>query len=121
MAESNEQTTPTTPSSSEAASLLGTFSDELANVVQRASCSIVTLAARPRQSATGILWREGTETIVLTADHVIEREDDIAITLPDGRETKGQLMGAIRPPTWLLFVLAVLNLVKEALLPSLVR
>jgi S1-C subfamily serine protease len=30
---------------------------------------------------------------VLTADHVIEREDDITIGLPDGREVKAQLIG----------------------------
>src|SRR5215813_10365998 len=72
---------------------LSAFSDELANLVQSASRGVVTLAARPRQSATGILWREGDEVIVLTADHVVEREDDITVTLPDGRETKGQLIG----------------------------
>jgi S1-C subfamily serine protease len=102
--ESNEQTTPTpaatpaaaassTSSAASAATTLSAFSDELANVVQQASRSIVTIAARPRQSATGILWREGDQTIVLTADHVVEREDDITVTLPDGRETKGQLIG----------------------------
>jgi S1-C subfamily serine protease len=86
MAESNEGTPSATSS-------LGAFSDELANLVQGASRSLVTLAARPRQSATGILWREGDEIIVLTADHVVEREDDISVTLPDGREAKGQLIG----------------------------
>src|SRR5215469_4824026 len=86
MAESTEGTPAATSS-------LGAFSDELANLVQSASRGVVTLAARPRQSATGILWREGDEVIVLTADHVVEREDDITVTLPDGRETKGQLIG----------------------------
>ncbi|MGO8951425.1 MAG: S1C family serine protease [Ktedonobacterales bacterium] len=90
MTESNEAANPGTSS---AATALSAFSDELANVVARASRSIVTLAARPRQSATGILWREGNETIVLTADHVVEKEDDITITLPDGRQIKGQLIG----------------------------
>jgi S1-C subfamily serine protease len=89
MAESNEAPTPATIP----AGTLSAFSDQLADLVQSASHSIVTLAARPRQSATGLLWREGSETIVLTADHVVEREDDITVTLPDGRETKGQLIG----------------------------
>jgi S1-C subfamily serine protease len=74
-------------------SALGTFSDELASVVERAARSIVTVAARPRQSASGILWRTETETVVLTADHVVEREDDINVTLPDGRKVKAQLVG----------------------------
>ncbi len=72
---------------------LGAFSDELANVVERAARSIVTVAARPRQSATGIVWKTDTETIVLTADHVVEREDDITVILPDKREVKAQLIG----------------------------
>ncbi|HLV98293.1 MAG TPA: trypsin-like peptidase domain-containing protein [Ktedonobacterales bacterium] len=74
-------------------STLSQFSDELANVIERAARSIVTIAARPRQTATGILWRAETETIVLTADHVIEREDEITVTLPDKREVKAQLIG----------------------------
>jgi S1-C subfamily serine protease len=74
-------------------STLGAFSDQLANVVERAARSIVTVSARPRMPATGILWRTDQETIVLTADHVVEREDDITITLPDKREVKAQLIG----------------------------
>src|SRR5262245_24559364 len=74
-------------------SALSTFSDELASVVERAARSIVTVAARPRQSASGILWRTEAETVVLTADHVVEREDDINVTLPDGRKIKAQLVG----------------------------
>jgi S1-C subfamily serine protease len=74
-------------------SALVQFSDQLASVVERAARSIVTVAARPRQTATGILWRAEQETIILTADHVIEREEDITVTLPDKREVKAQLIG----------------------------
>jgi S1-C subfamily serine protease len=85
MAETNEQQTPS--------SALAGLSDQLANVVTQAARSIVTVAARPRQPATGILWNTGSETIVLTADHVIEREEDITVILPDKREVKAQLIG----------------------------
>src|SRR5512146_1692803 len=74
-------------------STLSAFSDQLAEVVERASRSIVTVAARPRMPATGILWRADQETIVLTADHVVEREEDITVILPDKREVKAQLIG----------------------------
>ena len=74
-------------------SALSQFSDQLASVVEQAARSIVTVAARPRQTATGIIWRAETETIILTADHVIEREDEINVTLPDKREVKAQLIG----------------------------
>ena len=74
-------------------SALSQFSDQLASVVEHAARSIVTVAARPRQTATGIIWRTDTETIILTADHVIEREDEINVTLPDQREVRAQLIG----------------------------
>jgi S1-C subfamily serine protease len=74
-------------------STLSAFSDQLADVVERAARSIVTVAARPRMPATGILWRADQETIVLTADHVVEREEDITVILPDKREVKAQLIG----------------------------
>jgi S1-C subfamily serine protease len=72
---------------------LGAFSDQLADVVATAAGWIVTVAARPRQTATGILWKTENETIVMTADHVVEREDDIKVVLPDGKEVKAQLIG----------------------------
>jgi len=71
--------------------------------VERASRSIVTVAARPRQSASGVLWQAGSEVVIVTADHVVEREDDIAITLPDGRQTRATLIG--RDPSTDLAVL----------------
>src|SRR5438093_9105076 len=74
-------------------SALSQFSDQLASVVEQAARSIVTVAARPRQTATGIIWRAETATIILTADHVIEREDEINVTLPDTRAVKAQLIG----------------------------
>ena len=74
-------------------SALSQFSDQLASVVEHAARSIVTVAARPRQPATGIIWRADTETIILTADHVIERADEINVTLPDKRKGKAQLIG----------------------------
>jgi S1-C subfamily serine protease len=92
---------------SEAPSTLSVFSDQLANAVERAARSIVTVAARPRQPASGIIWNAGQETIVLTADHVVEREENITVILPDKREIKAQLIGrdpstdlaALRLPT----------------------
>ena len=41
-------------------SALSQFSDQLASVVEHAARSIVTVAARPRQPATGIIWRTDT-------------------------------------------------------------
>lgn len=84
--------TPATPATP-AASGVSAFSDQLANAVERASRSIVTVAARPRQTASGVLWQAGGEVVIVTADHVLEREDEIGIILPDGRQTRATLVG----------------------------
>src|SRR5262245_11271030 len=71
--------------------LLGKLSEELAGAVDRASQSIVTIHGRRRMSASGIAWPDNG--IVVTADHVLEREEDIAVTLPDGQRAAAQLVG----------------------------
>ena len=91
------------PAEQGTATSLSALSDQLANAVERASRSIVTVAARPRQSASGVLWQAGGEVLIVTADHVVEREDDITIVLPNGRQTKATLIG--RDPSTDLAVL----------------
>lgn len=88
-----QPTAQTTGQQSNPQSNLMALSDQLASVVAQVSRSLVTVAARPRQSATGILWNAGTETIILTAEHVIERDEEITVILPDKREVKAQLIG----------------------------
>ena len=86
-------TTPT-PEATQSSGGLAQLSDNLAAAVERAARSIVTVSARPRQPASGIIWRVGQgEAIVLTADHVIERDEDITVVLPNGTEVKAQLVG----------------------------
>ncbi|MFI5273422.1 MAG: S1C family serine protease [Ktedonobacterales bacterium] len=95
-------------SSPSASANLAAWSEALAGVVQDAGRYIVTIAARPRQPATGILWSAGSETIVLTAEHVVEREDDIRVTLPDGTTSVAQIIG--RDPSTDLVALRLANL-----------
>ena len=66
------------------------FSDGLADAVDRAAASIVTVYGRRRQSATGIVWDRGT---ILTASHVVERDDRLAVGLPDGSRVDATLVG----------------------------
>src|SRR5213594_2877710 len=57
--------------------LLAAVSDELAAAVESGSRSIVAVYGRRRIPATGIVWKDG---IVVTADHVLEREEDITVS-----------------------------------------
>ena len=57
--------------------VLAAVSDELAAAVETAASSVVAVHGRRRIPATGILWRDG---IVVTADHVLERDEDISVS-----------------------------------------
>ncbi len=73
------------------ANLLIELSDSLASVVASAQPWIARVSARRRSSATGMIW--SADGLIVTADHVIEREDDITVGLADGREFKATLVG----------------------------
>jgi S1-C subfamily serine protease len=55
------------------------FSEGLTTAVETAGVSVVTVDARKRYPASGIAY---TEDLVLSADHVVTREDDIKVSLP---------------------------------------
>ena len=62
----------TTPSNSE--NLLMSLSNAMAEAVERAGKSTVTVDARRRHPASGIVY---SSELILTADHVVERDEDI--------------------------------------------
>ena len=66
------------------------LSDALAGAVERASAYTLRVNARRRLPASGIAWADG---VVLTADHVIERDEDITVTLADGRNVSATVAG----------------------------
>jgi S1-C subfamily serine protease len=65
------------------------FSEGLTAAVETAGRSIVTVDARKRYPASGIAY---AEDLVLTADHVVTREDDIKVNLP-GLNWKASIVG----------------------------
>jgi S1-C subfamily serine protease len=66
------------------------LSDAMANAVEQAGKYTVLVDARRRQSASGIAI---AKDLILTADHVIEKEEDINILFGDGKESKARLIG----------------------------
>jgi trypsin-like peptidase len=74
----------------EPVSPLMAFSDHVAVLVERASASIVAVHGGGRWSSSGIHWRPG---VIVTAEEVLERDDDLAVTLPGGRKVAASLAG----------------------------
>ena len=81
------------------------LSNELAAAVEQAAPAVVTVNARPRSAASGVHWRQN---IIVTADHTVRQEEDIAIGLPDGARAPATLLG--RDPGTDLAVLKADNL-----------
>ena len=74
----------------QATSTLRAFSDDLTAAVKQAAQSVVAIHARPRIAASGIYWRDG---VVVAASHTIRKEQEIAVTLPNGTRTTASLVG----------------------------
>jgi S1-C subfamily serine protease len=83
------------------------FSEGLSAAVETAGASTITVDARKRYPASGIAY---AEDLVLTADHVVTREDDIKVLLSDGRSVAATIAG--RDPG---SDLTVLRLAEKAL------
>lgn len=79
------------------------LSDGLARAVERSAAATVTVHARRRQAASGIVW--STNGTILTADHVIERDEEIQVELAGGQKFSAAVVG--RDPGTDLAVLRV--------------
>ena len=70
---------------------LAALSQELAAAVERAGNSVVAVHARPRFSSSGVFWRPG---VIVTAEHTLQREEEITVTLPHGSKAPATLAGS---------------------------
>ena len=69
---------------------LSVLSDAMVESDARAASATVLVNARRRFPASGIMY---APDLVLSADHVVEREDDIMVRMPDGSENSAALIG----------------------------
>lgn len=86
------------------------FSNDLTAAVEKGGESTILVDARKRYPASGIAY---AEDLVLTADHVVTREENIKVTLSDGKSLSATIAG--RDPG---SDLAVLRLAEKALTPA---
>lgn len=68
---------------------LQALSSAMAAAVKSAGASVVTVDARQRFSASGVIFAPG---LVLTASHVVQ-DDEIKVILADGEELSAELLG----------------------------
>jgi S1-C subfamily serine protease len=90
--------------------LLVELSNALADAANQAGESTVLVNARRRIPASGVAF---SKDLILTANHVVERDDDINIALPDGTEIPATVAGRDRGSD-----LALLKLESAAATPA---
>jgi S1-C subfamily serine protease len=67
-----------------------TLSKELAETTTKAGAHVVAVHTESRGSSGGVIWRPG---IIVTAEHALQRDEDIQLTLPDGKVVDAKLVG----------------------------
>ena len=86
------------------------FSNGLTTAVEKGGASTILVDARKRYPASGIAY---AEDLVLTADHVVTREEDLKVLLSDGKSLAATVAG--RDPG---SDLALLRLAEKVLTPA---
>jgi len=81
------------------------LSTGLADAVEQVAPALVMVDGRRRLPASGVVF---ADNLVLTADHVLEREEELTVTTHDGRTLPATFVG--RDPSSDLAVLQVENL-----------
>ncbi len=81
---------------------LQSLSNDLTAAVDRGGRSVFGVNGRARLGSTGVHWRQG---LVVTADHTVQVDEEVAITRPDGRSLTARVAG--RDPTIDIAVLKV--------------
>jgi len=71
--------------------LLTQLSQELSAVVRRAGDSVVCVEGRRRIPASGVVW--AADGVIVTANHVVRREDVLRVGLPNGLDVPATLVG----------------------------
>jgi len=66
------------------------LSNALAQATENAAASTVAVHTEARGTSSGVVWRSG---VIVTAEHALRRDEDIQVTLPDGRVAAAALVG----------------------------
>jgi serine protease DegQ len=69
---------------------LAALSEGMADAVENAATSVVRVNGRRRRSGSGVVF---AQNMVLTASHVLEREEDLSVETADGRTLTARFAG----------------------------
>lgn len=72
-------------------STLTQLSDALAMAVENGAKSVLSVKGRRRLAASGIAWRK--DGIIVTANHVVRRDEGVRVGLPNGETVEASVVG----------------------------
>lgn len=75
--------------------VLNELSNAMAAAVENVGAALVRVEGRKRMSATGVVWN--SDGVIVTASHVVTRDEELHIGLPNGETVSASLVG--RDPT----------------------
>jgi serine protease DegQ len=93
--------------------LLSALSDGMADAVEQIGTKVVRVNGRRRRPASGVVY---APNMILTASHVLEREEDLTVETHEGRTLPAQFVG--RDPSTDLAMLRVEGLDAETATPA---
>ena len=84
------------PQATDPSETLSRLSDQLADAVERAGRAVVQVNGRHRRPSSGVVY---APTLVLVAEHAVERENDLTVETATGSPLAAQLVGRDLPVT----------------------
>jgi S1-C subfamily serine protease len=66
------------------------FSNELANAVERAGASVISVPEGGREGVSGTIWRDG---VAITSEHTIRGLDEATVVMPSGESVMAAVTG----------------------------
>ena len=90
--------------------VLSDISSDLANIVKSAGQGVVRVEGRRRFPASGIVW--STEGLIVTAHHVLTKDEGIRVGLSNGKSSEATIIG--RDPTTDLALLRISEKIEFA-------
>jgi len=69
------------------------ISNQLAQATEQAGTHAVAVHTEARGSSSGVIWRPG---VIVTAEHALRRDEEIQVSLPDGKVATAKLAGRDR-------------------------
>lgn len=67
------------------------MSNAMAEITSRAAPAVVSVSGRRRRPASGVIWSD--EGLIVTANHVVERDENIIVSTAHGEEHTAELVG----------------------------